>query len=180
MPSRSELLARRIELGAAELAGFAAGLSDAQWRTVVPRDGRTAGVIVHHVASMYPIEIGVVQTAAKGTPVTEVTWEAVAQINAAHAGEHAAPTKQEALQLLEKNSRAAADAVRVFTDEELDRAVPFSLSFGAPMTVQFIIEDHPLRHPWHHLARIREALTASSSSHGRPETKSSSQPAVAR
>ena len=49
-------------------------------------------------------------------------------------------------------------AVRAFTDDELDRAAPFSLSFGAPMTAQFVIEDHALRHSWHHLARIRRAL----------------------
>jgi hypothetical protein len=48
--------------------------------------------------------------------------------------------------------------VRAFTDDELDRAAPFSLSFGAPVTAQFVIEDHALRHSWHHLARIRKAL----------------------
>jgi hypothetical protein len=31
--------------------------------------------------------------------------------------------------------------VRTFTDDELDQEVPFSLSFGAPMTVQPVIED---------------------------------------
>ena len=30
--------------------------------------------------------------------------------------------------------------------------------FGAPVTAQFVIEDHALRHSWHHLARIRTAL----------------------
>ena len=63
-----------------------------------------------------------------------------------------------ALELLRKNSRAAATAVRAFTDEELDRAAPFSLSFAAPVTAQFVLEDHALRHSWHHLARIRSAL----------------------
>jgi hypothetical protein len=62
------------------------------------------------------------------------------------------------LELLRRNSHAAADAVRAFTDEQLDRAAPFSLSFGAPVTAQFVIEDHALRHSWHHLARIRKAL----------------------
>jgi len=38
------------------------------------------------------------------------------------------------------------------------QAAPFSLSYGAPMTAQFVIEDHALRHSWHHLARIREAV----------------------
>jgi hypothetical protein len=32
------------------------------------------------------------------------------------------------------------------------------LSYGAPVTVQFVIEDHPLRYSWHHLARIRATI----------------------
>lgn len=89
---------------------------------------------------------------------TDVTWEVVANINAKHACEYAKVTKAATLELLRRNSRDAAAAVRAFTDEELDRAAPFSLSFGAPVTAQFVIEDHAMRHSWHHLARIRETL----------------------
>jgi hypothetical protein len=116
------------------------------------------GVIVHHVASIYPVEIEVARAIASGKAVTDVTWEDVAQLNAKHARENADVTKAAALDLLSRNSRDAAAVVRAFTDEELDRAAPFSLSFGAPMTAQFVIEDHALRHSWHHLARIRKAL----------------------
>jgi hypothetical protein len=121
-------------------------------------DGRPVGVIVHHVASMYPIEVDVARAVAGGKTVSDVTWEVVAELNAKNAREHAEVTKADALELLRRNSREAAAAVREFTDEELDRAAPFSLSFGAPVTAQFVIEDHALRHSWHHLARIRTAL----------------------
>ena len=159
MSRRAELLADRIEEGAAGLAAFAEGISEAEWHTPVSgTDRRPVGVIVHHVASMYPIEIDVAKAVAGGNAVTDVSWEAVAQINAKHAQEQAAATKAAALELLRKNSREAAAAVRAFTDDELDQAAPFSLSFGAPVTAQFVIEDHALRHSWHHLARIRKAL----------------------
>jgi hypothetical protein len=79
-------------------------------------------------------------------------------LNRKHAQENAEVTKAAAVELLRRNSHEAANAVRAFTDEELDRAAPFSLSFGAPVTAQFVIEDHALRHSWHHLARIRTAL----------------------
>jgi hypothetical protein len=46
----------------------------------------------------------------------------------------------------------------------LDRAAPFSLSSGATVTAQFIIEDHVVRHSWHHLAGIRKALGKDSAS----------------
>jgi hypothetical protein len=158
---RAASLADRIEEGAARLAGFAEGLSEEEWRTSVSesgRDGRSVGVIVHHVASVYPIEIDLARTIASGKAVTDVTWKIVAELNATHAHGQAGVTKAAALELLRRNSREAAAAVRAFTDEELDRAAPFSLSFGAPVTAQFVIEDHALRHSWHHLARIRTAL----------------------
>ena len=161
MGRRAESLAARIEEGAAGLAAFAEGVSDAEWRTPVPgsgRDGRPVGVIVHHVASVYPIEIDLAKTIAGGKAVTEVTWAAVAVMNAKHAHDQAGVTKTAALELLRKNSREAAAAVRAFTDEQLDQAAPFSLSFGAPVTAQFVLEDHAVRHSWHHLAHIRSAL----------------------
>lgn len=159
MSHRSELLAERIEEGADALADFAGGLSEAEWGTPTSAgDRRRVGVIVHHVARMYPVEVEVARAVAGGNAVEDVTWEVVARLNAEHAREHAEVTKAEALELLRRNSREAAAAVRTFTDEELDTAAPFSLSFGAPMTAQFVIEDHALRHSWHHLARIRKAL----------------------
>jgi hypothetical protein len=161
MARRAELLAARIEEGADGLAAFVEGLSEAEWRTPVPgggRDNRSVGVAVHHVASVYPIEIELAQTIGSGKAVTEVTWEAVAEMNANHARDQAGVTKAAALELLRRNSRQAAAAVRAFTDDQLDRAAPFSLSFGAPVTAQFVLEDHAVRHSWHHLARIRAAL----------------------
>ena len=159
MSRRAELLAARIEEGAAALAAFAGELSDADWSTPVSgTDRRTCGQIVNHVALVYPIEIDLARAIAGGNAVTDVTWEVVAQLNAGHAAEHAAVTKAEALDRLRDNSRQAAAAVRAMSDEELDRAAPFSLSFGAPVTAQFVVEDHALRHSWHHLARIRKCL----------------------
>ncbi len=158
---RAEALAKRIEEGATTLAAFVEGLSDAEWRTPVTeggRDGRPIGVIVHHVASVYPIEVDLARAIASGKAVTDVTWEVVAQMNGQHARDHGSIGKAAALEHLRRNSLEAAAAVSKFTDEELDQAAPFSLSFGAPVTAQFVIEDHALRHSWHHLARIRKAL----------------------
>jgi hypothetical protein len=159
MSVRAELLAARIVEGAAGLAAFAEQLSETQWSTrTSPSDERTVGQIVNHVALVYPIEVDLASAIAGGNAVTDVTWDVVAELNANHAREYAGVTRAEAIALLKRNSRQAADRVRAFSDEELDRAAPFSLSFGAPVTAQFVIEDHAVRHSWHHLARIRTAL----------------------
>jgi DinB superfamily len=160
MTRRVDSLADRIEEGAGRLAEFVEGLSEAEWRTPISTNGdrRSVGVVVHHVAAVYPIEMGLARAVADGKPPADVTWEAIASMNANHASEQANVTKAQALDLLRRNSREAAAALRQWKDEDLDRAVPLALAYGAPVTAQFVLEDHPVRHSWHHLARIRKAL----------------------
>lgn len=158
LSKRSEALATRLENGAKALGAFAATLSAAEWQTRLPKDGRKVGVVVHHVASMYPIEIQLASLLAAGQPITGVTWDAVDTINREHAKENDTVPKDAALALLKTNSAAAAAAIRAFSEEELDRAAPVSLNSDAPLSCQFFLEDHPVRHSYHHLARIKAAL----------------------
>jgi hypothetical protein len=109
---------------------------------------------------MYPLEIQLAQTLAAGKPVVGVTWDAVHEINARHAAEHDAVTKEAALELLRRNSASAAAAIRALSDEELDRAATVSLNSDAPLTCQFMLEDHAVRHSYHHLAGIRRVFEA--------------------
>ncbi len=156
--SRAQQLGDRIEEGAARLAAFIKELPEALWtKPISATDRRTVGVVVHHVAWIYPIEIEVARAIGSGMAV-ETAWPDIAQLNAKHAGDNAGVTKAATLELLAKNSKDAAAAVRGFTDEELDRSAPFGLSYGAPVTAQFVIEDHALRHAWHHLAKIKESV----------------------
>ena len=72
---------------------------------------------------------------------------------------NSAVTKDEAIELLRRNSVAAAFAIRALSDDELDRSDTVSLNADAPLTCQFFLEDHAVRHSYHVLARIRAALT---------------------
>jgi hypothetical protein len=155
---RANALADRLELGARALATFASTLSEAEWQARLPGDGRRIGTVVHHVASVYPLEIQLAQTVAAGQPITGVTMDDVNAMNARHAEEHDAVTKAAAIDLLGANSAAAAAAIRVLTDDQLDRAAPVSLYSDALLTCQFVLEDHAVRHSCHHLAGIRKAL----------------------
>jgi len=159
MTDRTTALAERLEEGARALAQFASTLTDAEWnRPFGTTDKRTIGVIVHHVASIYPVEIQLAQLLAAGKPVTGVTWDVVAEVNAGHAKENAFATKEAALELLARNSAQAAAAIRALSDAELAEAAPVSLYGDAPLTCQFFLEDHAVRHSYHHLAKIRKAL----------------------
>ena len=158
LSQRANALADRLEQGAQALADFARSLTSAEWQTRMPRDGRTAGVIIHHVASVYPIEIELAQILAAGKAMTGVTWDGIAEMNAKHAADNANATLADALELLRQNSKAAADAIRALTDDQLAQAAPVSLYGDAPLTCQFFLEDHAVRHSYHHLARLRRAL----------------------
>jgi hypothetical protein len=155
---RAHALAVRLERGAAALAAFAGTLTDAEWNTPVPKDGRTIGVVVHHVASVYPVEIQLARALAAGQPVAGVTMTNIDEMNAAHAREFAAITRDAAIDVLRRNSADAAAAILELSDEQLDRATTASLYDDAPITCQFMLEDHAVRHSYHHLARVRAAL----------------------
>jgi hypothetical protein len=158
MSNRSNALAERLERGARALGDFAASLSEAEWQSRVPHDGRKIGVVVHHVATVYPLEIQLAQAVAAGKPVVGLTAESINEMNADHAGKFDDVTREATLELLQANSTAAATAIRALKDDELDQAVPVSLYGDAILTCQFVLEDHAVRHSYHHLARIRAAL----------------------
>lgn len=155
---RAARLAQRLEAGALALASFAATLTEKEWAMPIPKDGRSIGVVVHHVASVYPLEIQLAQAVARGDAITGVTMDDVHRMNAMHAEEHDGVAKAAAIDVLYRHSKAAAAAIRALSDDELDRAAPASLYDDAPVTCQFVLEDHAVRHSYHHLAVIRRAL----------------------
>ena len=154
--TRSDMLAHRVEEAHKKLVDFIENCSDELWETVVPAEGRTVGTLIHHIAAVLPAEIDLTKTIAAGKAIGGVTMEMVDQMNAQHAQEQPAPTKEETLRLLKENSSQAVAAIRALSDEELDRAAPVSVHWDAPLTAQYFIEAHPISHPYQHLASIGE------------------------
>src|SRR3954470_24027843 len=136
MSQRSQQLADRLEQGANALVALAETLTDAQWKTKLPHDGRSVGTGVHHVATVYPIEVSLAQKVAKGEAIAGLVGKDIDDMNAGHAKENSSPAKSAAIDLLRKNSAAAAKAIRAMSDADLDRALPASLYAEAPVTAQ--------------------------------------------
>ncbi len=158
MGSRARVLADRIAQGADQIAAFAETLNDAQWATPVLPDGRRVGVMIHHVGSVYPLEVDVARKLGGGEAIAGISWADIAAMNAKHAIDNAGAGRKETVDMVRKNGRAAADAIAQFSDEMLGNGGTISLYGNAPLTCQFWIEDHPLRHSWHHLGKIRATL----------------------
>jgi hypothetical protein len=151
-------LADRILEGAKQMAEYTSNLSAKQWNSPVLGDGRSIGVVVHHVASVYPVEVELASVLAAGNPITGATKEVIDQMNAEHSKENKNVSQVETIALLKKNSETAAEIVRGFSGDELRNSNQVSLYANAPLTCQFFIEDHALRHSFHHLAKIKESL----------------------
>jgi hypothetical protein len=156
--ARADALAARLEAGANALITLAHSLSDAEWRRTIPGDGRKIGVVVHHVGSMYQLEMQFAAQLAGGSAIVGVTMMDINAVNARHAADFDSVGKEEAISFVRTNSCDAANAIRDLSDRELDTAAPISLYGDAPLTCQFFLEDHPVRHSYHHVARIRAAL----------------------
>ena len=161
MSKRAEAIADRIDQGTEAMAGFVEGLSEAEWHTVVPNEERTVAALVRHTADSFPFFIQWASALAEGQPITGVTWDDIAGMNAQHGQAHAVANKQETIELLRTNSKIAADKVRQFTDEELDNVATVCLYWDTPLSAQWLIEYHHIRHSYHHLDSIRAALNGS-------------------
>src|SRR6185295_7568283 len=104
------------------LVDVADRLSDAEWNTKLPGDGRKVGIVVHHVANVYPLEIQLALKVAERQRIAGVTMDDVHAMNAKHAADFEGVTREIAVDLLRRNSAAAAAAIRGLTDEQLANA----------------------------------------------------------
>ena len=158
MGARGETFAKQFESKAQEATAVFEKLSDADWKKTTSAEKWPVGVTAHHIASSHQGIGGIMKALADGKSGPSIPMEGLHQMNAKHAHEHGTVSKGDALDLLRRNSKAAADAVRALTDDELDSAATVSLNGDAPLTAQFFIEDHALRHSFHHLAKIRATV----------------------
>ena len=158
MSTRANELANRLEKGANQLLAFAERLSQAEWETICPTEKRSIGVLIHHVASNYLVEVDLFQGLASNKAIEGVTWDMVDQMNDEHADTKASCSKTETLELLKQNRTLASNAVRALSDEQLDKASPISLNWDAPLTTQYFIEEHPISHSYAHMASIQAIL----------------------
>jgi 2-polyprenyl-3-methyl-5-hydroxy-6-metoxy-1,4-benzoquinol methylase len=52
----------------------------------------------------------------------------------------------------------AANLIRAARGRARSEGIDARFNAGVPLTAQFVIEDHALRHSWHHLAKITATL----------------------
>jgi hypothetical protein len=159
--TRSAQLAEQFEAAHDEFIGLIESLDDEQWHRAgknFPRriddedEGRSLGVIAHHVATNGDWIMQRIQTMLAGGPLSPVNMRV---INSEHAREHADVTKDEVLRLLRASKSRIAEAVRAIPDNQLDiqRDTP-----AGPMSAAQRVEKVLIGHMQQHQGSIEAAL----------------------
>ena len=155
--TRTGELARQFEAVNAEMIAAVTECGDDQWNVPSANDGRTVGVVAHHVGEVNGAFAGIIETLAAGETYTPtVSMDEVHRRNARHASDHAGVGKQETLDVLRANGTAILNALRRIDDERLDQVA--GVFGGHEMTVTQVMEWVVIGHAGEHLASIRATL----------------------
>jgi hypothetical protein len=115
-------------------------------------EGRSVGVIAHHVAVNGDWIMGRIRTMLDGRPLAPINIHA---INAEHAAQHADVSKGEVLQILRETKPRVAEAVRSIPDDQLD--IPRQTPVG-PMSAAQRIERVLIGHMKGHQGSIEATI----------------------
>lgn len=157
---RAAELAGQFEQAVAEVRDAIAALSDAQWRTFCPDEGRTVGVLALHIVEGIPFEMAVFREIAAGRQPGTITRTGLAERNTAEAEVWAECGREEVWALLDDYAGAASAEVRGWDDAHLARRGVYVEEIGEPWTVEQWIERILIGHIHGHLRSIRATLAA--------------------
>ena len=158
---RSARLAEQYEAAHDEFVRMIEPLTDQQWHLTgknFPQrindedEGRTVGVIAHHVATNGDYITERIQTMLAGGPLAPINQR---EVNSEHARLHANATKDEVLRLLRASRPRIASAVRAIPDGQLDiqRSTPVG-----PMSAAERVEKVLIGHLKQHQGSIESAI----------------------
>ena len=156
MSEQAEALAAQFERANNELIDVIEGCSGEQWRSKCPDTGWSVGVTAHHVALDTPFVAGMLGAVASGQSFPPLAIGGADKANAQHAREHADCTKQETLDLLQREVPMAASLVRGLSDEQLARTAEV-LAGAPPLSAEHVIQGFLINHVTQHLTSIRAA-----------------------
>jgi uncharacterized protein YndB with AHSA1/START domain len=131
--------------------------TDEQWRQACVNEGRSVGVVAHHVAVVHRDFTRIIEALAAGaTHSPRSSMEDVDRGNARHARAHAAVGQAETLDVLRTNGAALTHLLRGLGDEHLDRVA--GVFGGHELTVAQVVEWVVIGHAREHLASIRATI----------------------
>ena len=156
--AKTEALARQFEGKARDAVATLEKLGDADWKKVTAAEKWTVGVTAHHLAGGLEAVAGIVTGLVSGGPSRgNFTRAMLDEMNAQHAKEHAACTREETLALFQKVAATAFAVVRGLNDDQLAKSGTVFTDLP-PMTAEQLIMGGLLGHIDEHMGSIRKTI----------------------
>ena len=161
MSQRTKELVERFTAFSNDFIAFVDNCNGKDWQKVCSSEGWTVGVVAHHVAAGHFGAIDFVRMIVAGEAIPEITMEAIDQMNAQHAKEHANCTREEVLGLLRENGSAFVSYLEGLSEADLDRT-GYLAAIGGDVSAQQLIEMVILQSGGEHLDSMKAATRTSS------------------
>jgi hypothetical protein len=159
MSERAKELAERFTSFNNAMIAFVESCSDDDWRKVCEGEEWSVAVVARHVAAAHYSVLDLAKMIAAGQPLPEMSMDAINEMNAQHAQEHADCSKDEVLGILRDQGSSITDFVAGLSDADLDRTAYLALT-GGDMSTQQFIEAIVLQSGGEHLASMKAAAGA--------------------
>jgi hypothetical protein len=145
-----------------DLLAFVERCGAEHWQAICPDEGRSVGVLLHHVALGYAVETDLIRAVASGQPLPAIwsDWAEVDRFNAAHAERHHDCTKQETVALLQQHAATTLEYIEGLSEAELWRTTHVPIltpSVGEAVSARQLIEGLLPGHIQMHLASMKVA-----------------------
>ena len=161
MSQRTKELVERFTAFSNDFISFVENCTDEEWQKVCGGEQWTVGVVAHHVAAGHLGAIDLVRMIVAGEAMPEISMEAIDQMNAQHAKEHANCTQEEVLALLRENGSAFAGYLEGLSESDLART-GYLAAIGGDVSAQQLIEMFIFQSGGEHLDSMKSAIGASS------------------
>ena len=155
--SVNQLLAQ-VEEATAATTAVIKNCSEVEWGTAVPEEGRTVGVVLHHIAYAYPFVVEWACNLAQGEGAPAVSYDDIHAINHQHAEAQADVDPAATLALLKSNAQAAQAQLGQLSNADLQVSAPFALIGGQEISVQQMVQWFLVNHTHNHVAAIHKAF----------------------
>lgn len=156
MNEQAKELAAQFDRFNRGLISFVEACSEEDWKKETAEEKWSVGVVARHVAAGHYGAMEFAKKIITDEPLPDLTMDAINQMNAQHASEHAECTKSEVLELLKKNGSSITGFVEELSEAELDRTGHMELTGGAISTRQFI-ENIILQSGGEHFDNMKKA-----------------------
>ena len=153
-----EQLLAQIDEATAATTAVIENCSEVDWGTAVAEEERPVGVVLHHIANVYPIVADMACQLARGEELPLITYEDVHALNHQHAEAQANVDKAATLAFLNESTAEAKAKLGALSDADLQTSAPLPLIGGQEITTQQMVQWFLINHAHNHIEAIQKTL----------------------